>query len=392
MSEVSELPAEGLVERVRALLPQIAAAAPAAEQARKVDDTVMKGLEGTGVFRSYVPRRFGGYEIDIDTFIDVGVEVGSACTSTGWITTFYAEHNWLLGHFAPEAQAEIFGAQPYVLAPGAISLNGRATPVEGGHTLSGRWPWGTGIMHADWVMVSGFVETPDRMPQARLFVAPREKFGIVDTWYASGLCATGSNDIVAEKIFVPSHMSQELAPIGSGESPGAAWLGSATYRYPMIPFLALTAAAPLVGAARGATALFESRLGERRMFGTTTRQGEKPAAQIRLAHLLTRARAVEDQLRSIGAAIVRWAEKGDPCPAVERARLRLAVAHVVADARDVVRDAAEASGATAHLSNHPLQRFLRDVHTGASHAIFDLDGAAELYGRLRLGLDASGLI
>ena len=222
MSEVSELPAEGLVERVRALLPQIAAAAPAAEQARKVDDTVMKGLEGTGVFRSYVPRRFGGYEIDIDTFIDVGIDVGSACTSTGWITTFYAEHNWLLGHFAPEAQAEIFGAQPYVLAPGAISLNGRATPVEGGHALSGRWPWGTGIMHADWVMVSGFAEIPDRMPQARLFVAPREKFGIVDTWYASGLCATGSNDIVAEKIFVPAHMSQELAPIGSGASPGAA--------------------------------------------------------------------------------------------------------------------------------------------------------------------------
>jgi alkylation response protein AidB-like acyl-CoA dehydrogenase len=384
--------AAGLTERVRALLPAIAAAAPAAERARKVDDRVMKDLERTGVFRAYVPRRFGGYEIDIDTFIDVGVEVGSACTSTGWITTFYMEHNWLLGHFAPEAQREIFAAQPYVLAPGAISLNGRAKGVAGGHELSGRWQWGTGIMHADWVMVSGIIEVSNAAPEARLFLIPRAKVEVVDTWYASGMCATGSNDIVADRVFVPAHLSQDLVPMGSGESPGAAWLGSATYRYPMIPFLALTAAAPLVGAARGATELFEARLGERRMFGTTTRQADKPAAQIRLAHLVTRTRAVEDRLRGIGAAIVRWAEKGEPCAPVERARLRLAVAHVVAEARAIVRDVADASGATAQLSNHALQRFLRDVGTGASHAIFDLDTAGELYGRLRLGLDARGLI
>ncbi len=392
MADVSEPPAEGLALRVRALLPEIAASATAAEQARKVDDRVMEALARTGVFRAYVPRRFGGYEIDIDTFIDVGVDVGSACTSTGWITTFYAEHNWLLGHFAPEAQREIFGAQPFVLAPGAISPNGRATPVAGGHELTGRWSWGTGIVHADWVMLSGIVVSADGPPEGRLFVTPRGNVEVIDTWYASGLCATGSNDIVADRVFVPSHLSQSLAPIGSGESEGAKWLDSATYRYAMVPFLALTAAAPLVGAARGATALFESRLGERRMFGSTTRQADKPAAQIRLAHLVTRARATEDRLRTVGHAIVRWAEKGDPCPPVERARLRLEIAHIVADARGIVADVAEASGASAQLSANPLQRFLRDVHTGASHTIFDLDSAAELFGRLRLGLAASGLI
>jgi alkylation response protein AidB-like acyl-CoA dehydrogenase len=89
---------------------------------------------------------------------------------------------------------------------------------------------------------------------------------------------------------------------------------------------------------------------------------------------------------------MRCAEEGDACPPVERARLRLAIAHVVAEARAVVRDAAEASGATAQLSNHPLQRLLRDVHTAASHAIFDLDAAGELCGRVRLGLEARGLI
>ena len=60
--------AEGLVDRIRALAPFIAAYADQAERERKPVDAVMAALAGTGVFRSYVPRRFGGYEIDTDTF------------------------------------------------------------------------------------------------------------------------------------------------------------------------------------------------------------------------------------------------------------------------------------------------------------------------------------
>lgn len=388
----NELASDGLRERVQGLLPDIAAAAATAEQNRKPDDAVIAALAATGVFRSYVPRRFGGYEIDIDTFIDIGIDVGSACTSTGWITTFYMEHNWLLAHFAPEAQQHIFGTQPYVLAPGAISPNGRATRVADDYELNGRWPWGTGIVHADWVMLNGIVQRQDDDPEARLFVMPRSVVDMADTWYASGMRATGSHDIVADHVLVPAHLSQDLAPMGYGASPGAQWHGSPTYRYPMIPFLALTAASPIVGAARAAAGLFETRLGDRRLYGGSSRLADKPAAQIRMAHLATRTDAVEDRLRSLGARIAAWGESGDRCPPVERARLRLAIAHVVAEAAGIVGEAVRASGATAQLSNHPLQRFSRDVITASSHTIFDLDAAGELYGRLRIGLEARGLI
>jgi alkylation response protein AidB-like acyl-CoA dehydrogenase len=125
--------------------------------------------EATGVFRAYVPRRFGGYEIDIDTFIDIGTALGSACTSTGWVTTFCMEHNWLLAHFDPEGQEALLGKRAYVLAPGSISPNGRAKAVDGGHVLNGRWSWTTGVMHADWVILSGVITHEDRRPEARLF-------------------------------------------------------------------------------------------------------------------------------------------------------------------------------------------------------------------------------
>jgi 3-hydroxy-9,10-secoandrosta-1,3,5(10)-triene-9,17-dione monooxygenase len=60
-------------------------------------------LKDTGVFRSFVPKRFGGYEIGMDLYVDLGVCVSEACASTGWITTFYMEHNWQFSSFCDEA-------------------------------------------------------------------------------------------------------------------------------------------------------------------------------------------------------------------------------------------------------------------------------------------------
>ena len=91
------------------------------------------------------------------TFVDIGLAVATADPSMGWITTFYMEHNWLLTMFADELQDEVFGAQPFVLAPGSVNPSGRADAAcdDGSYSLSGHWQFGTGICHADWVLLSG---------------------------------------------------------------------------------------------------------------------------------------------------------------------------------------------------------------------------------------------
>jgi alkylation response protein AidB-like acyl-CoA dehydrogenase len=101
-------PLDGLLERVRAVVPLIADRAASAERERKPDDEVIEALKGTGVFRSFVPRRYGGYEIDLALFVDIGISVAEAGPSTVWVTTFYMEHNWLLGLFSDELQDEVF--------------------------------------------------------------------------------------------------------------------------------------------------------------------------------------------------------------------------------------------------------------------------------------------
>ena len=387
----TDLSGPELLSRIQALAPLLLDNAEEAERIRKPVDEVMQALEDTGVFRFFVPRRFGGLELDLDTYVSIGIALGEGCTSTAWVTTFCMEHNWMLAQFAPKAQEEIFGSQPYIMAPGSIAMGGVAEPVDGGFELTGRWQWGTGVMHADWVLLSARVPG-DGPPDVRLFILPIDRVEVIDTWYVDGMIGTGSNDIAAERVFVPEHHGQVVAQMMGGRGAGALWHDSPLFRIPMLPLLCLAAGVPAFGAAKRAVQIFRERLRKRVLFGSSTLQAEKPAAQIRLAHADVTMRGAEQIARAVAHELAPWGEREETCPPEIRARLRMQVGHVVRTCRDVVRDISAASGATAHRQPSALERIHRDVHTLAAHTVFDPDTSGELLGRLMLGMEAEGLI
>ena len=371
-----DLPAEGLVERVRALTPLIAASSFEAEAQRRPLDEVIDALKATGVFRALVPARYGGYEIDMQTYVDIGVAVSRADPSMGWITTFYMEHNWLLTMFPEELQAEIFGAQPYVLAPGSVNPTGRAIPTDdGGFVLSGRWQFGTGICHADWVLLSGKVGD-DGLP--RHFIAPIDDVEVKDTWHVDGMAATGSRDIVATEVVIPARRVSLSPPPHIHARPGDPYL----LRIPIPPFLSLTAGIPAVGVAKRALELFEERLFERVMFGTTRTQSARVPTQVRLANLRVQVDFAETLLRDITARMQAHCDGTIDLDLLGQQQLRLAIAHVVRLCRDIVREIMASSGASVHFLDNEMQRLHRDIHMIAAHTVFDVDLVAEGVGRM----------
>lgn len=376
MAEVAAPPREGLVARVRSVVPLIEATAAEAEAQRRPLDEVIDALRETGVFRSFVPARYGGYEIDLGTFVDIGLTLGRADPSMGWVTAFYMEHNWLLTMFSEKLQDEVFGAQPYVLAPGSVNPSGVAIPQEGGgYRLSGHWQFGTGICHADWVLLSGRIEGDAGGP--RNFLVPVDQVEVKDTWHVDGMAATGSRDIVATDVLVPERRVSLAVPPGLVAGPDAPYL----VRIPILPFLSLTAAMPAVGAARRALELFEERLCSRIMFGTAKSQAARVPTQVRLANLTVEVGAVESELRSIAARMQSHAVGETDLDLIEQMQMRLAIAHLVRRSRGAVRSVMEASGASVHYLDHPLQRLHRDVHMIAAHTVFDVDLVAEGVGR-----------
>jgi alkylation response protein AidB-like acyl-CoA dehydrogenase len=372
-------PLEGLRERVHAVVPLIAELAADAEQQRKPADEVIDALKGTGLFRAFVPKRYGGYEIDLDLFFDLGVDIATACPSTGWISTFYMEHNWLLGLFGRELQEEVFSAQPFVLAPGSVNPSGEAIRHDDHVELTGHWQFGTGIVHADWVLLSGRI-IGDEPPIPRMFLVPVDAVEVKDTWHVDGMAATGSRDIVATSIEVPLHRISKTPPPTWALALDEPYLR----RIPMMPMLALTAAIPAVGCARRSVELFRDRMTERVMFGTGKSQASFSTARIRLANLTVQAGTIESTMRALAVRMTAHGRGEVQLSMLEHLEIRLAIAQLVRACRDVVRDVMEASGARAHFLDNEQQRIHRDIHMICAHTVFDIDLAAAEVGKVLL--------
>jgi alkylation response protein AidB-like acyl-CoA dehydrogenase len=295
----------------------------------------------------------------------------------GWITTFYMEHNWLLTMFPLELQDEVFGARPYVLAPGSINPSGRAVPLDdGGHVLTGHWQFGTGICHADWALLSGRIDG-DESGLSRQFLVPVDEVEVKDTWHVDGMAATGSRDIVATDVHVPAHRVSLPVPPQLLSAPGAPYLE----RLPIPPFLSLTAALPALGAAQRALELFEALTLERIPFGTKRAQSTRVPTQVRLANLRVEVDHAEVLMRAVADRLQAHAESRLDLDLLAQQQLRLGIAHIVRRCRDIVREAVANSGAKVHYLDHELQRLHRDIHMICAHTVFDVDLVAEGVGR-----------
>ena len=156
------------------------------ERLRRPDTGVWNKIRESGVFYHFVPKRYGGLEFDIDSFIDAMLPLSEGCSSTGWVASFCVEHNWMLAQFPEQAQSEIFGEFPYIIAPGVTQPPGKAVRVKGGYRLTGHWKWGTGVMNADWVLASGIDPEGGNPPEVLFFAMPVEDIKIL-VWCVDGM-------------------------------------------------------------------------------------------------------------------------------------------------------------------------------------------------------------
>jgi alkylation response protein AidB-like acyl-CoA dehydrogenase len=244
-------------------------------------------------------------------------------------------------------------------------------------------------MHASWVIVGALADLePGEVPSPahmRFFALPIEDVKVEDTWYVDGMVGTGSNDIVIDGAFVPDERSVVVLDLFEGRGEGARLHASPLYHTPMIPILVLAASMPVIGQARAVVRGFRERLLTHvRMGPGAVRQAEKPALQRRLARAEIEIRQAEMLLRD---AVTDLCALRNRATRPQRARWIASGAHALHQARRVIQDVAEASGASAHFQRNPLQRALRDANVAGCHIVFDLDAQYELYGKLLLGIE-----
>src|SRR5580704_9147065 len=109
-------------------------------------------MVAAGLFRIAQPARTGGYELSLRTLADAVTALSQVCPSSGWVLMVVGAHHWCLGSFPEAGQDEVFVAGDELVA-GTLSWQGTAIGVDGGYRVDGRWQFGSGVEHAQWVMI-----------------------------------------------------------------------------------------------------------------------------------------------------------------------------------------------------------------------------------------------
>ncbi|WP_165963986.1 acyl-CoA dehydrogenase family protein [Actinomadura sp. KC216] len=376
-----------LLDRARRMVPVLEERAQDAEQRRELPEATVKELVDAEFHRILLPPERGGFGLGLETAFAVGGELARGCTSTAWVATIYMIHNWMAAMLPERAQREVFGGAGPVLPAGTLAPTGTARQVDGGYVLSGRWRWGSGIQHGTHALVAAQIELPESAIERRMFLVDAADLVVHDVWFTSGMLATGSNDIEAREVFVPAWRTLLTSGLLTGVTAGTELYDLPTYRMPVIPAIAFSAAAPALGTAEALLGSFENLMRTRRLAYSGAPYSEVVGAQLRLAKATAELRAA----RLLFDDTVRWVQDtyagGAALDLDGRARCRLIAAHVTDVAASAINLLAEASGASSQFLHSPFQRAQRDVNTIKSHLVCDVDGARELYGKVRMGLD-----
>jgi alkylation response protein AidB-like acyl-CoA dehydrogenase len=365
------------VERARATAKAIAPEAARSEAERRLAPEVVRALTQAGVFKLMVPRAYGGAEVAVSTLVAVLEELARGDGAAGWCAMIGASSG-LMAAFLPEAEARLVYGGDDAISCGVFAPLGRATPVDGGYRVSGRWPFASGCQHATWLM-GGTLVAGATTPDVLSLLFPAGEVTLHDTWHTSGLRGTGSHDMEVRDLFVPAARSFSLItsrPRAEG----------ALYRQPFFGVLAAGIAAVALGIGRAALDSLIELAGAKQPQGARRTLAHRETVQRDLARAEGRLRAGRALLfEAVERAAVESAAGAASLEA--RALLRLAACHATTEAAAAVDLAYEAGGGTSIYAHHPLQRCFRDVHTATQHVMVS-SAAATLAGRVLLGLES----
>src|SRR5262245_38430407 len=96
-----------LLRRAKRICPILDANSEETDRLRRLADANVQALRETGLCRLMMPRRLGGYETDIRTYLAVMAELGQGCGSTSWTASLLNVCAWLAGLFPERAQSDI---------------------------------------------------------------------------------------------------------------------------------------------------------------------------------------------------------------------------------------------------------------------------------------------
>jgi alkylation response protein AidB-like acyl-CoA dehydrogenase len=380
-------PRAELVSRASELVPILQKHAIWAEENRRLHDEVLEAMTASGVLRMRLPRRYGGYESDARTVLEVLTEVGRGDGSAAWLASVWSISNWIACLFPDDVQDEVF-TSPEVRVCGVLSPTAVAEPTSGGYKVTGQWAFISGALHSHWQAILAMGPAPDGSQWPVLALVPMSDLEIVDDWHTSGLRGTGSVTTVARQVFVPQERTLPMVAVLSEQYASQLNAGSGLYRQPLMATGCGSFTGTALGLARAGLASFLERLPERKITYTGyTSQREAPLTHFQVAEASLKTDEASFHAQRLAAMLDGKSASGEPWSVADRALARVSLGRVFQLTREAIEVLRTASGGTSIYSDVPIQRIDRDVQALNLHALMHPNTNYELYGRIQCGLE-----
>ena len=378
--EQREAKRQALLDAVESLRGVFLAGSDEGEAAGTLPQSTVDAIYDSGLFSFKTPKVLGGAEADAMIQMDV-IEAASRIESAaGWCLMIGAGSLSGMAAFLPnEAIDEIFVGGVAPKAAGVAAPTGKATLVEGGYRVSGRWAFASGIRHSQWVGFGAMVADGNSTLQQVRMVVPTSQVQIHDNWNVLGLRGTGSCEFSLSDVFVPQRFTwggTEAKPLRGGPNfllgrPGMQTTGHCGFALG-VGRRALDAVTELAKQKkrgyRGNEVLVADRGSFQRFLGESD-------LRLRAAKALCM-ETIEEAWESVCQGIT-------PPPPLQ-IRLRASGTYSTTEASDIVSQAFRFGGGTAMYNSHILQKCLRDINASAQHQMVS-DRAYENHGQFILG-------
>lgn len=377
-----------VLDEMRRLIPVFRERVCETNNLRQLPKASCDDIRKSGMARILQPARYGGVEARLESMVDVLVPIGSACSSTSWCLAQYIMHNYMIARWPKEAQDAIWIEKPDALVSGIlIPLLGKAKRVDGGATLSGRWPFVSGVSGADWCVLSGMMQNPEGGSAVEsYFLLPIDQVSILDTWYGIGLKGTASHDVQVKDVFVPEHMIISIKDLMGGDFAGRSTNPGPLFRPPVFMTFGILLTSTVIGMAE---AMVEEYFTQSRKWITVMsgkESGTFQAQQIKIGEATAALNAAQALLRSDSREIEAMAAANDQPDDATRSKYRSNAAYAGQLAYHAAHKILDLAGARAAYANSEIGRIFLDIVVATRHVTQNLDINATDHGRARFNL------
>ena len=353
---------------------------------REIPSKVMSALAKTGYFRSFLPKQYGGLERPPQEFFKASVDIAERDMGTAWACGIIAVHAYQLSLMDPKAANDVYSSGPDTLISSSYNPAGaKVETADGGFMLSGQWGWSSGSGHCDWVLLGGLIfDQGQENIHYRTFLVKKPDYSIKDTWFAMGLQATGSNDIIIDKpVFVPEYRTHHQMDGFNCKH----YQDNQMYSIPWAQMFVRVVCTPAIGAAKHALKLFIDNA--QNSSTDVTRLASDPDVTRRVAEASNLIDETEAILYRNFDEMMGAVQTGKQIPMTDRVKYRYQASLVIERMIKAVDMLFDVAGGRSVYEESPIQDIWHDIHIARAHVANNPISYARNLGAVHLGANST---